>query len=198
MENLIGINIPNIPGLDCSKGIKNVGGKKDDYLKILRTYMTATKTKLTSLEDTSKDNLKTYEITVHSIKGSSALICAQGINSQAAALEKAAMAGDFDFIGRHNLKLLEDAWELIHNLEDMFNKIDVEKIRPKKDKPNIETLKKLAAACDIYDMMGVETAMAEITAYEYDSDDGLAEWLQHSTEEMHYEQIVEKLNTLIN
>jgi len=197
MENTINIPEITIPGLDWNKGVEQVNGKKDDYLKVLRSYMTGTRTKLALLENVSKDNLKQYEINVHGIKGSSYLICAQGIGSQAADLEKAAVAGDLDFINQHNPKLLKDAWEFVHSLEEIFNKMDAEKIRPKKDKPDIEALKKLAAACDIYDMLEVEAAITEITAYEYDSDDGLADWLQHSAEEMQYEQIVEKLSSII-
>ena len=187
----------NIPGIDFSKGLEYVSGREEDYLKILRSYMTGAKTKLTLLENVNKDNLKQYEINVHGIKGSSNLVNAHEIGSQAEALEKAAMAGDLDFINQHNPKLLKSAWELIRNLEDMFNKMDAEKTRSKKDKPDIEALKKLAEACGIYDMAEAEAAITEIIAYKYEADDGLADWLKQSAEEMNYEAIVEKLRSVI-
>ena len=192
MENFI-----NIPGLDCGKGIGNIGGNKDDYIKVLRSYMTGNKPKLALLENVNQDNLKQYGICVHGLKGSSYLVCAQKIGDQAAALEKAATAGDLDFINKNNPELLKDTQELIQNLENMFNKIDAERVRPKKDRPDTELLKKLAAACELYDMMEVEAAIKEITAYEYDSDDDLADWLQHNAEEMKYEQIAERLQVLL-
>ncbi|MDR2966258.1 MAG: hypothetical protein LBU88_10860 [Treponema sp.] len=192
MENNI-----SIPGLDYEKGLKQVDGKKDDYLKIIRAYMTGTKNKLAVLENTSKENLRSYEITVHSVKGSSLLIYAQNIGSQAAALEKAAVAGDLDFINQHNPGFLKDLRELLHNMGNVLNKIDAQKIKLKKDKPDIEILKKLAAACDIYDMREVEAAMAEITAYEYTSDDGLTDWLKHNAEDMNYEAMANKLKSFI-
>jgi HPt (histidine-containing phosphotransfer) domain-containing protein len=177
-------DLTKIPGLDYEKGIKQVDGKEDDYLKILKAYMTGTKNKLAVLENTSKDNLRQYEITVHGVKGSSLLIYAQKIGEQAATLEKAAVAGDLDFINKHNPELLKHIKDLIQNLEAVFRKIDAEKVRVKKDKPDIETLKKLADACDIFDMLEVEAAMTEISSYEYKSDNDLVDWLQRSVDDM--------------
>lgn len=191
MENAI-----EIAGLDFAKGLEHVSGKKEDYFKILRSFITNTKTKLGLLENfdiNDKDNLKQYEITVHGIKGASYLIYAQQIGDQAAALEKAAIKGDLNYINQHNSTLLKDTWKFINDLEDMFKKFDAEKTKPKKDKPDKETLAKLAAACDIYDMLEVEAAMEEINSYEYDSDDDLAVWLKKNVEEMNYEAIVKKL-----
>ena len=45
-------------------------------------------------------------------------------------------------------------------------------------------------------MDGADAAMAEIEAYEYDSDDGLAVWLRQNIDQMNFSQIKERLSEL--
>lgn len=193
----------NIPGINMENVQEQFDGNMENFMKVLRTYMTSTKTKLDLLEsfdinNANKESLKQYEITVHGIKGTSRGVCAEQLGNKAAELEKAADAGNTGFIKDNNPAFLEEAREFIRIIEEMFNSIDSKIVRQKKDKPDNEVLKKLAAACDIYDMMEVETAMEEINSYQYDADDGLADWLKQNAEEMNYEAIVERLSVLFN
>jgi len=68
--------------------------------------------------------------------------------------------------------------------------------KPTKDKPDAAVLLRLVAACEAYDMDEVDAAMEEITSCQYESDDGLADWLQENVDLMNYDEIVERLSGL--
>lgn len=182
--------------MDLTKGIELHNGSKENYLKVLRSYMVSTKGKLDLLHNT--DNLKQYEITVHGIKGSSRGICAEDIGNKAAELEKAAEAGNIEFINKNNPVFLQELKALLDDLEDLFNDIDSKIVKQKKDKPDEKVLRRLLDACEIYDMMEVEAAIKELSKYQYETDNDLADWLRHCSEAMEYDKISEKLTALLN
>jgi len=93
---------------------------------------------------------------------------------------------------------LNTAIKFIDDLEEIIDRIDSEKTRPKKDKPGSDTLYKLLAACKTYDMDGVDREMAEIEAYEYKSQDGLVDWLKNNFSEGNFDAVNEKLTALVN
>ena len=76
---------------------------------------------------------------------------------------------------------------------NMLSKIDVKTAKPVKEKPDAEVLAKLLHACEIYDMDGVDAAMAEIEKYGYEADEGLAAWLRERTDVTDFEAVARKL-----
>jgi hypothetical protein len=115
----------------------------------------------------------------------------------AADLEKAAKAKDFEFIRRHNPPFLEAAWRLVSELDGLLSSIESNELKPKKDKPDRDILLKLHAACNAFDMGEVDVLMAEINSYQYESDDGLADWLRNNVELVNFDEIVQRLSSLI-
>jgi len=182
-----------IAGLDISAGVKQFGGDEELFINILRTYTANTRNLLASMGAVTDDKIRSYEITVHGIKGSSLGICATTVGKLAADLENAAKVNDFDYISKHNQPFLNVAWELIANLENLLASFDSGTPKPKKDKPDGMILSKLLAACNAYDMDEVDAAMKEITVYQYESDDGLAEWLRENVDLMNFPEIAERL-----
>jgi CheY-like chemotaxis protein len=165
-------------GLDIKKGIKRFGGDEELYLDVLRSYVLNTGPLLQSLEKLSGDNLPDYAVTVHGIKGASLGIFADMIGSSAEALENAAKAGDYEYVKTHNRTFIGAVRKLICDLEDMLSAADAENIKPGKDKPDVKMLSKLLAACESYDMDGVDSAMEEIESYQYESNGELVLWLR--------------------
>lgn len=188
----------NIPGIDIPKALESFNGNEENYLKVLRSFLAGTKTKLEILENIDINNLKNYEIAIHGVKGTANSIFAESIGIEAKALENAAVAGNIEFINQNNPALIEKLKDLLNFLENMFDTMDSSLDKQQKEKPDTATLKKLLEACDIYDMMEVEAAMNEINSFYYTEDDGLVKWLKQKAEEMNYEAIVEKLNILLN
>jgi CheY-like chemotaxis protein len=96
---------------------------EQNFLHILRSYSINTRAILEYLKKVSRENLSEYAIRVHGVKGSSFGICANGVGEQAAVLEKAAKAGDFDFIKANNQKFIEMAGSLITNIDNLLSKV---------------------------------------------------------------------------
>ncbi len=75
----------------------------------------------------------------------------------------------------------------------MLDVFDAKTIRPKKDKPDAWVLERLHEACEMYDMDGVDAALSEICAYEYDADGGLSVWLREMADATDFAAIAKRL-----
>ncbi|MCL1812761.1 MAG: transporter substrate-binding domain-containing protein [Treponema sp.] len=187
----------NIAGIDVDKGIKHFDGNETLYFTMLRSFAVNTRPLLETIKEVSRDSLADYAITVHGIKGSSYGIYADITGSGAEALEKAAKAGDFDFVSANNNAFIETAEKLLDDIENLLGGIAVNP-KPKKEKPDLELLAIILNACKNYDIEKIDAAMAKIDSYEYESDDGLAVWLRDNVDHLDYEQIAERLSSLLN
>ena len=178
-----------IPGLDMQKGLERFSDDAESYMQVLRSYAVYTRPLLEQIRNVNADNFPDYAIAVHGLKGSSYGICAMGLGEQAEALEKAAKAGDINYVTENNEVFIEAAGKVLNALDGFL----AEEEKQKKDKPDSEVLKKLLEACEAYDMDGVDAAINDIAAFEYESDDGLAVWLKENVERMNFAQIKERL-----
>ena len=107
-------------GLDMKKGIERFGGNQETYLRILGSFVKSTRPLLESMALVNIDTLPDYAITVHGLKGASRGIAADMIGNSAENLERAARIGDFEYVSKHNKVLLDAAWSLVCDLEDML------------------------------------------------------------------------------
>ncbi|MCL2443433.1 MAG: ATP-binding protein [Treponema sp.] len=185
-----------ITGLNIVKGLQRYGCDDKTYLRVLRSYAASVRSMLGVIENVNEDTLNDYKIKVHGIKGTSLDIFASQVGKSAKELEDAAKAGDFNFIEKHNTAFLEITRKLVYDIEELLSSLDAENPRPKKERPDSNLLSDLHDACKDYDMDGADKAMAEIEKYQYESDDGLADWLRDSIDRMDFKQIVEKLGGL--
>ena len=183
--------------LDIERGIERFGGDRESFMQILRSFEASTRSLLAVVKGVTSDNLANYAITVHGIKGSSRSVCADVTGDMAEVLEKAAKAGDFEFVSTHNQDFIKTVEELLAYIDDTLGKTASKTSKPRKDKPDRGTLTELLNACKEYDMDGVDAAMAEIESFEYESGDGLTVWLRENVEQMNFVQIDEKLSALI-
>ena len=186
-----------VPGIDIVKGIERFGGDEDSFREILRSYVINTRPLLETIRKPSRDTLADYAIIVHGIKGSSRGICADIVGNKAEALEKAAKEGNYDFTKANNAAFIKEVEKLIDALSDYIQKEEAsDSPKPKKDKPEKELLARLYAACEAYDMDGVDSVMTELEKSEYESGDELVTWLRHNVDQMNFTQIKERLSAL--
>jgi len=183
-----------IAGLDIGKGIERFGGDEEIYLDVLRSFAANTRNLLESMENVGKGTLAEYAIAVHGIKGSSWGIFADAVGNAAEGLENASKAGDFEYVSAHNRKFIDDARDLIRELEDMIAVISGDDQKQIKDKPAAETLSNLLAACEAFAMEGVYEAMKELENFEYKSGNELVLWLRENVDMMNYMEIAERLS----
>jgi|GEM_PF-630585 len=183
-----------IEGLDIAQGLERYDGDEETYLMILRSYASSVHSMLGAFNTVNNDNLARYKINIHGIKGASYDIFANQVGKKAEDLEKAAIVGDLSYINDHNPLFILDTDKFIGDIKDMLSAINAENPKPKKDKPGDDSLLKLLSACKDYNMRSVETAMAEIDKYQYDSDEGLVKWLKDNVDMAKYLQIANKLS----
>ena len=102
-------------GIDTSKGIANCGGGEDFYLSILTDYLNSSDGKKMDLNAFLDDgDLKNYEILIHSLKSTSAMIGADMPSKTAQALETAARNGDKEFISANHGNFMNE-YDLVLN-----------------------------------------------------------------------------------
>jgi HPt (histidine-containing phosphotransfer) domain-containing protein len=182
-----------IPGIDIRKGLERFSGDEESYMEVLRSYAVNTRPLLEQLKIINRDNISDYAIAVHGLKGSNRGICADELGNRAEALETAAKEGNLDFIKANNGIFLEATGKMLDFLDNLIRQHISNTSKPKKERADPEMLKKLVAACGIYDMDGVDSAMAEIEAYEYTVDNELVSWLRENVDQVNFAQIKERL-----
>ncbi|MDR0937524.1 MAG: response regulator [Oscillospiraceae bacterium] len=191
-ENRI-FGLVNIPGLDFEEGLQRLGGDEEIYYDILKSYVRNTPPLIDQLRNCAEDFLPDYAILVHGLKSSSLSIGAGRVGARAEKLEKAAKAGNYDFVKAENERFIEAAERLLKNLSNLLADIRENNPKPKKELPDRDLLEKLCEACEDYEVDDVDGIMSELNKYEYTSDDGLVEWLAAQVSIMGFKQIAEKL-----
>jgi len=184
-----------IAGLDLEDGIDRFGCQ-EIYLEVLRSFADSTPPLLDLLRNPSEKTLGEYSVHAHGIKGASRGIGAFTIGNIAESLERAAKAGDFEYVKDNNDNFIDKAQALISDINNLVDEFAPPCVKPKKDKPDKEMLEKMMTACAKYDMDEVEKVMAEIEAYEYEFDGGLTKWLRENVSLTNFAQIREKLMVL--
>jgi hypothetical protein len=111
-------------------------------------------------------------------------------------LEARSEADDYDYIIANNSQFLTKVNKVVEDIRlylvppsDMGDK-------PSQDFPDPELLSKLNAACQSYDMDGVDEAMKELDKYSYVRSNDLIAWLKEKVEQTSFGEITEKLDAL--
>jgi CheY-like chemotaxis protein len=183
--------------LDWEAALARFSGDEDSYLEVLEAYRTHTPGMLDSLERWDEESLGDYAITVHGVKGSSRIIGADAIGSQAEALEFAAKEGNADFIREHEERFITETRSLIEKINAFIKSIKGDEAKPAKDEPDTEALKKLAEACREADIDLIDEAMEELERFEYGEKGELVSWLRKEVDQVHFLQVAARLDELL-
>jgi CheY-like chemotaxis protein len=190
----------SIKGLDIARGVERYHGDESAYIKVLHSYSISTDGMLKYIETTNTDNLTSYRIKVHGIKGASYDIYAEQIAKKFEKLENAAVSEDVEFINKHNASYIESARKLLKNINDLLLAVKEEnpptESKPVKDMINNTLLIELSAACTNYDVSAAEKAMDDIEMYEYKTDNELSKWLRENVDLINFAEIVERLEDI--
>ena len=184
-----------IQGLDLNRGLERFCGDWENFLEILKSFAHNTRLLLDVIKDAQSPD---YTITIHAIKGSCRGICADELGNQAEALENAARTGNMDFISKNNQLFIEAVLKLIIEIEITFCPGTSVKKKIKKDKPDMDILRKLSDACKSLKIADIEELFRKMDLFEYKADDGLAEWLRENICQMNYAQIAARLSSSLN
>jgi signal transduction histidine kinase/FixJ family two-component response regulator len=104
-------------GLNVDAGVGYACGEEDFYLELLSDYAESAADKCSELSSYLNDNdLKNYEILVHSLKSSSRTIGADALSEQAKALEDASKNNDMDFVKKNHDAFIKSLKELAEKI----------------------------------------------------------------------------------
>jgi CheY-like chemotaxis protein/nitrogen-specific signal transduction histidine kinase len=186
----------NLEGIDLNAGLKRYE-TEEIYLRILQSYLTHTPELLEKLRSLSRETLPQYAITVHGLKGASYGICAGEIGGEAEELEFAAKAGEYEQVISKNAAFIakvETALEGIRKLLDSA----AENSSPKRKAaaPDKILLEKLLDASRRFKPAIMENIMAELEGCEYESGGDLIPWLREQIDNLEYDAVREKLESL--
>jgi signal transduction histidine kinase/CheY-like chemotaxis protein len=182
-----------IPGLNIQQGLARYSGDEGAYLAILRSYMNNTPAMLESVRAVSLETLPAYAITVHGIKGSSYGISAEAVGKQAEALEMAAKMEALEMVISKNGAFINAVETLVQNLAGFFKVLDRETQKPEKSVPDPKVLNVILNASKDYDIERLDSALAELEQYRYESGGELVEWLHEQISKSEFGAIEERL-----
>ena len=180
-------------GVDMERGFARFDGNKAAWYDILRTFANDMRPRIESIDGVSEQELTEYANVIHDIKDASRGITADMLGDSAERLEDAARDGNFNYVNMHNPVFLNTLKKLIGDIDDAIMEFEARNEKPTKGKPDDETLAILREACVACSMDGVDGAMDELGKYQYDSDDGLYEWLKEKVGLMDFKAIIERL-----
>ncbi|MDR0586893.1 MAG: response regulator [Treponema sp.] len=183
-----------LPGMDFAAGLKRYG-TEDVYLRILQSFLTHTPGLLEKLRSLSRETLPDYAVTVHGLKGASYGICADAIGRGAEELEFAAKAGDYEKVASKNAAFISMVEASLENLRKLLQ-TTTESKKPKAVAPDRALLEKLLDASMRFKPAIMEEVMAELEGCEYESDGDLIPWLREQIDNLEYDAVREKLESL--
>ena len=182
-----------IEGIDIQAGKKRY--PDDTYIDVLQAYNKHIPPLLDVLR--RRETIEEYITTVHGIKGASFGICADDIARQAAALEAAGRSGDTQFIDTNNGPFIETVSSILQQLNDFLTSIK----QPAGDKPlsgapDTALLAQLLDACKQYKSSLMEDIIGKLEAFHYETDGDLVAWLREQLDNLEYDAIQERLESI--
>jgi PAS domain S-box-containing protein len=185
-----------IEGLDLEAGLKRYG-TEEIYLRILQSYVTHTPELLEKLRSLTRDTLADYAVTVHGLKGASYGICAGKIGKEAEELEFASKAGDYEQVNARNAAFIGEVETTLDDLRELLRSAtEKEGEKQKAAAPDPALLEKLLDASKRFKPAIMEDLMIELEGCEYESGGELIPWLREQIDNLEYDAVREKLESL--
>ncbi|GHS85599.1 hypothetical protein AGMMS49957_02000 [Synergistales bacterium] len=190
----------SVAGVNIDSGVARYGGA-EGYRQVLRSYIAHTPSLLEKMRALSEDDMESYAITVHGLKGSSYGICADVAGRGAEALEMASKAKDYALVSERNGDFISSIEDLVEDLKRLLRKVEERggpKAKEHKDAVDRCALMQLLDACRRFKTTAMEEAMAGIEIYDYESDAELASWLREQLDNLEYDSIAKRLEEVLN
>jgi CheY-like chemotaxis protein len=187
----------SLEGIDFSSGLKRFDDNEETYLQIISSYLAQVQTSVRKIRKIgTAESLGDYRLMVHSLKSTSYTIGARHIGSMAEELEKAAFAGNMEYINDHSGALIESLEKLIPILKNFLDEIKNANQKPLREEPDPALLARLLTASANYDMEQMDAVMDKLEQYRYTSQADLINWLRKKLDKSELESIRERLSGL--
>jgi PAS domain S-box-containing protein len=185
-----------LDGMDFEAGLKRYSAE-GIYMKVLWSYVTHSPALLDKLRALSRETLPDYAITVHGLKGASYGVCANETGKSAEELEHAAKAGDYERVSAKNAAFIERTERLLENLRQLLESAaEGEDEKKKAAAPDKDVLGRLLDATRHFKPSAMEDLVKELEDCEYESGGELVPWLREQLDNLEYDAIKERLESL--
>ncbi len=163
-----------IKGLNVAQGIKMIGGDKEAYIDIVKTYYRDGVKRIKSIiAGYELDDLKSFKTEVHAIKSATASIGGESLSNKARLLEEAANSLDNSYIDANIKPFLNEFDELLNEIATSLKLLDAKDVV---SKPNgdinllKETLPELKAAAESVSISQAEQLINILLQFSWDSE----------------------------
>jgi PAS domain S-box-containing protein len=199
-DDTISLRLEYVEGLDIKGGLAQYGSGTI-YLDILSSYIKYAPDFGRELIGLISDRagLPDYAVKVHGLKGASYGICAKPFGDEAFELEKLSKAGKYEEVAAKTPALISHLERLVKDISVLIERMRPdEPTKPTRLEPERALLKKLLDASRRYKSSLMDEVIAELDQYRYTQDAGLAAWLKDQAENLEYEAITKRLETLLS
>lgn len=180
IENM---EFPDIEGMDYETGLNYVGGDEALYREVVFDYADSAEERALAIETCLAENdIETYTLNVHALKGISRTIGASEVGRLAMELEESGKAGDWEKIRKATPLLLQKYRELGMKLKGKSSNEDAG-LLPITGEALKEKLQRLLDLLEEYDSIGAEEVLKDIERYDY-SKYAMRELINKMKEEM--------------
>ena len=162
-------------GIDIKQGISYCGGMAESYLEVLRTFAAAAPNQMEVMRKAlANADISRVALETHSLKSAAAGIGAQALSAKAKDMEMAGKDGDDAYVRAHFDPLLEN-YRAIMEAVKAATSTDADSASDLVDKPPIdpqllrETLMRIVAATEDYDLDSAAEAAAVLDGYALDA-----------------------------
>jgi signal transduction histidine kinase/CheY-like chemotaxis protein/HPt (histidine-containing phosphotransfer) domain-containing protein len=189
-----------VKGIDFTAARGLYGESAAVYRRVLKSFAEHTPALLEELADPGGETLAEYAIKVHGLKSSCGAACAAEAAALAEDLERAAKAGDLDFVRLHHGTLEREVRRLIGELSERIGEREREGPAVEKEErpgPDRELLGRLALACSEYRTGEVEKLLGELGKYRYESGGELVRRLKEEADRFEYDGMRDRLERFL-
>lgn len=180
IENM---EFPEIDGMDYETGLNYVGGDEALYREVVFDYADSAEERALTIEACLTENdLESYTLNVHALKGVSRTIGAFEVGRLAMELEESGKNGDWEKIRKATPLLLQKYRELGRKLKGQPAGEDTGHL-PITGEALKEKLQRLLDLLEEYDSIGAEEVLKDMERYDYPKY-GMRELLHKMKEEM--------------
>jgi len=188
-------------GINTADILARFDNDEESYLRILHSFVTHAPVKIESAKSlfqgqTPVQDLASYRIAVHTIKGSSRGIGGEKLGALAEKLEHAAKQGDTAYIEANNGDFIEMAEKFIASITAFFSTMPDKEdpVKPEKDNPEPKLLAALKQAAENYDMDALQEAIKSLDVWRYRSHPNLIKTLKEKAGNSDFEAILDLIS----
>jgi hypothetical protein len=135
---------------------------------------------------------------VHGLKGASYGICAGEIGKEAEELEFAAKAGEYEKVNAKNAAFISKVETSMAGIRELLeSSAETGSPKQKAAAPDKTLLEKLLDASKRFKPAVMEEVMMELEGCEYESGGDLIPWLRDQIDNLEYDAVSEKLESLV-